>query len=485
MRKLFKKSLACILTAIICVSLCVAAVPASAAAPTYSTNVVEAKAGETVTIDFSVSNFANVKGAMIKFFLPEVVATIDAVTVNGEALAAYDAETGAGYYQIDAAAKSIKFMSLFGYESELASVDTLTFNVTATIADDAAVGTYTYADPYFSVSENGTDLVDVTGAFAKFEIIPAVTEPVYDETFKFNSANVTLASSIALNFDMNKTTADAFESGYVVFEKPVYNNDGSLKETLTVTLDFANKTQSAANTARYAFTFSALYPQDLGATITATPYGVKNGVTYVGKSQNYSILTFIKSNYSKNAKYPTLFANLLNYGTVVQSENKYNTANMIDAAYSALVGSDAWKSDITAEARTLVNSQVNTALTGATAKIRAASVSLADKVIVNLRTATPSNTLLDFTAGYKMKFTYTNAAGEQELYYDITSEYVAFDALSASEMSVVFRAVIVDANGNEVSNAITYSIETFCQKTVNAQTIALMKYGDAVAALNG
>lgn len=480
MRKLFKKSIACVLAAILCVSLCVCAIPASAEAITFSTNAVSAKAGDAVTIDFEIADFAAVKAAQIKLVLPEAIASIDSVSLNGDALVATEDvfEIGEGY---------VKLQALFGDSEydDFAAADSLVLSIAATVADVEA-GTYAYGDAVVNLYSE-TAALDVDGAFGEFKVVeePAgPVEPVYDENFKFNSANVTLASSIALNFDMNKTTVDPFESGYVVFEKPVYNADGSLKETLTVTLDFEGKTQSAANASRYAFTFAALYPQDLGATITATPYGVKDGVTYVGKSQNYSILTFIKSNYSKDAKYPALFANLLNYGTVVQSENGYNTANMIDEAYTALVGNDDWKADITTEARALVNSQVNSPLTGATAKITGASVSLADKVIVNLKTADANKAPLDYAAGYKMKFTYTNAAGAQEVYYDITEEYVAFDALSASEMSVVFSAVIVDAEGNEVSNAITYSIETFCSKTVNAQTVALMKYGDAVAALN-
>lgn len=480
MRKLFKKSLACILTAIICVSLCVAAVPASATTPSYATNEIVAKAGETVTIDFAVSNFINVKGAMIKFFLPDAVASVTEVKLNGAELAAWNDDEGTGYYQVNG--NEIKFLSLFGYAGELEAVETLTFNVTAVIADDAEVKEYTYPAPEFQITENGESLVDVTGTFAKFEVAPAVVEPIYDDNFRFRSVDVTLASSIALNFNMNKTDADAFDSAYVVFEKPVYNADGTLQETMQVVVDFSEKTQSLTNASRYALTFPALYPQDLGATITATPYGVKDGQAYVGRSVGYCILTFVKNNYTQ---YSTLFANMLNYGTVVQRVNNYNTVDMIDAKYSTLVGNEDWKKDITEGTPELTSIQTSTNLTGQTVKIRSVAVALADKVIVKLRTANMDNTLIDFTAGYQMKITYTNAAGDQELYYDITSEYVDFDALSASEMSVAYTAVIVDADGEEVSNTLVSSIESFCQRNQSEQTIALMKYGNSVAALNG
>lgn len=486
MKKLFKKSLACLLAAILCVSLFVAAVPASAEALNYSTNNVVAKAGETVEIDFTVANFSNVIGAMIKFYLPEAIASVDAVLVNDAEIAEYDDETGAGYYQVGTAdgVQYIKFMSLFGEQfDELASVDGLTFNITATVAEDAAEGAYNYAAPVFSITEDGETLADVTGAFGTFEVAPAVTEPVFYDDFRFRSVDVTLASSIALNFNMNKDVADEFDSAYVVFNKPVYNADGSLKETLEVVVDFADKTDSITNSSRYALTFPALYPQDLGATITATAYGVKDGVEYVGRTAEYCILTFIKNNY---AQYPVLFSNLLNYGTVVQTVNNYNTVDMIDAKYTALVGNEDWKANITEGTPELTSVQANTDLEGATARIRAVSVSLADKVIVNLRTSNADRTAeLDYTAGYKMKITYTNAKGAQEVIYDITSEYVNFDLLSASEMSVAYTAVILDAEGNEVSNTFVSSIESFCQRNVSEQTIALMKYGNAVAALNG
>lgn len=212
MRKLFKKSLACLLAAIFCVTLCVAAVPASAEAPTYSTNAVEAKAGETVNIDFTVSNFINVKGAMIKLTLPEVVASITDVNLNGADLAAFDAETGNGYYQVNG--KEIKFLSLFGFAGELDAVATLTFNITATIAEDAAEGTYTYADPYFSVTEDGETLVDVAGTFGEFEIIK---EEVI-EKFDIPSSSMTLDASLLFNFFVNK--ADITDTGsYAVITK--------------------------------------------------------------------------------------------------------------------------------------------------------------------------------------------------------------------------------------------------------------------------
>lgn len=487
MRKLFKKSLACLLAAILCATVCIAAIPASAEAITYSTNAVVATPGETVNIDFTVANFSAVKGAMIKLYLPTAIASVDSVLVNGAEIAAFDEQTGAGYYKVGAenGVQYIKFMALFGDPfGELASVNGLTFNITATVAAEAAEGTYEYAAPVFSVTEDGTTLADVTGAFGTFEVVAAgPVEPTYDDEFRFKSVNVTLASSIALNFDMDKTTADAFDSAYVVFKKPVYDVNGNQIDTLEVTVDFANKTNSQVNASRYSLTFPALYPQDLGATITATPYGVKDGVSYVGRTANYCILTFIKNNYSS---YPVLFSNMLNYGTVVQTVNSYNTANMIDAAYTALVGNEDWKNNITAETPELTSVQTNTDLDGATARIRAVSVSLADKVIVNLRTSNADKTAeLDYTAGYQMKITYTNANGAQEKIYDITSEYVAFDALSASEMSVAYTAVIIDAKGNEVSNTFVSSIESFCQRNPSAQTIALMKYGNSVAALNG
>jgi len=203
MRKLFKKSLACILTAIICVSLCVVAVPASAATPTYSTNEVVAKAGETVSIDFTVSNFTDVQGAIIKFSLPSVVASVSEVKINGEALAPFDASTGNGYYEVNGT--TIKFLSLFGLEGELDARDALTFNIKAVVSDTAEVGTYTYPAPEFQVAQGGA-IVEVTGSFGKFEIIPSVVEPVLDTGLKFMSSAANIQDTLGIGYIIMKNT---------------------------------------------------------------------------------------------------------------------------------------------------------------------------------------------------------------------------------------------------------------------------------------
>lgn len=222
MRKLFKKSLACLLVAILCATVCIAAIPASAEAITYSTNAVAATPGETVNIDFTVANFSAVKGAMIKLNLPTAIASVDSVLVNGAEIAAYDEEKGTGYYKVGAAGgvQYIKFLSLFGAEfGELASVEGLTFNITATVAADAAEGTYEYPAPVFSVTEDGTTLADVTGAFGKFEVVAAEAphEHVYIDgicecgEYKYavdwNDASYNIANtSLSVGY---KTTADS------------------------------------------------------------------------------------------------------------------------------------------------------------------------------------------------------------------------------------------------------------------------------------
>ena len=84
MRKLFKKSLACCLALALCFTLFAGALSANAESttPAYSTEAVSVVQGESTTIKFTISAFASIQGVILKFYVPSVVASIDAVSVD-------------------------------------------------------------------------------------------------------------------------------------------------------------------------------------------------------------------------------------------------------------------------------------------------------------------------------------------------------------------------------------------------------------------
>ncbi len=348
MRKLFKKSLACILTAIICVSLCVVAVPASAATPTYSTNAVEAKAGETVAIDFTVSNFTDVQGAIIEFSLPSVVASISDVKLNGEAIDVYDAETGAGCYQVSG--NSIKFLSLFGLDGEPAARDTLVFNITAVIADDAAEGTYTYPAPEFQIAQSGA-IVDVTGSFGTFTIIPSVVEPVLDSNITI-SASVSITDSLGAGFFLKTAQLTAYDHYTLQISQEKY--DGDYNKYVAETYEVSDFQKAGSTQVYYRLTGVSMYELGLKMTVKVLCYDADNNLVAYSNELSKTMVDLLKAQYSSTSKATTktLVTDLLNLGAEAQ---KYFGAkkSASDLAKEELVNKDFDQTYATAALGTL------------------------------------------------------------------------------------------------------------------------------------
>lgn len=327
MRKLFKKSLACILTAIICVSLCVVAVPASAATPAYSTLAVEAKAGETVDVTFNVSNFADVKGAQIKFFLPEVVASIEAVKCNAGELVPY--ADGEGNYEIDAEAKSIKLIALFGYEDELAAVDTLTITATVVIAEDAAVGTYNYAAPEIKLA-NAAGYIEATGAFGKFEVIPSVVEPVEDSKLAIMMRSASVQDTLGIGYVISNATYAAYD--HITIEVVAQKYDGNYNVVTEKAIEIP-VTKLNASLSNATYTGIAMYALDLTVTAKVKAYDADgNYVAYSKATYTDTPVALLKSTYatSKDDNFKKMVTDMFNLATKAQeyfgtaSANKEN-----------------------------------------------------------------------------------------------------------------------------------------------------------------
>ena len=134
-----------------------------------------------------------------------------------------------------------------------------------------------------------------------------------------------------------------FDSYYVVF---TYDNQG---DTVTVTAE-----PSASSDANYVLFDCAIPAPLMTADITATIYGVKDGVTYQGETIVYTIrecvdakLNMWYASYGKNAQIAKLFdtlVNLLNYGAQAQTRFGVNTDKLatdgLPAEYAAKIKTD-------------------------------------------------------------------------------------------------------------------------------------------------
>lgn len=480
MKKLFKKSLACLLAAILCVSLFVAAVPASAEALNYSTNNVVAKAGETVEIDFTVANFSNVIGAMIKFYLPEAIASVDAVLVNDAEIAEYDDETGAGYYQVGTAdgVQYIKFMSLFGEQfDELASVDGLTFNITATVAEDAAEGAYNYAAPVFSITEDGETLADVTGAFGTFEV---KNGPTVDDKI-VTTGMIVVSDTIGISYVI--TGVDAYEDFDLVVTKNAYS-----------TVDYnVTTSEVVVNKANMTYYKGAYYATVYGFALTDLCLGVESVITagdVVSAGYDTTVKALAEELYASTTAVDTktVLTDLLNMGAEAMAyfAGRFPSSALAAVAEEAYPNYGFDQTYATAEVPELTLGAGQTSNTGAT--ISAMGTILQSPafayVIKPDATAADLNVEISFYDAYKKEEVKSTAtAADMQLYKG--SYYYNFSTLPLYASNAVAEITVKD--GDTVLGTHTYTVEQFASENITSETMgailtSIAKFGASARA---
>lgn len=476
MRKLFKKSLACLLAAILCATVCIAAIPASAEAITYSTNAVVATPGETVNIDFTVANFSAVKGAMIKLYLPTAIASVDSVLVNGAEIAAFDEQTGAGYYKVGAenGVQYIKFMALFGDPfGELASVNGLTFNITATVAAEAAEGTYEYAAPVFSVTEDGTTLADVTGAFGTFE----VKNDIIDSNIAV-SGMIVVSDTIGVSYVI--TGVDSYDDFELVVTKNAYS-------TLDYNLTSSNVTVAKADMTYYK---GAYYATVYGFALTdlcldvdsiINCYDASDALVATSAGDTTTVKTLAAELYNTTAAdaTKTVLTDLLNVGSEAQAyfAGRYASSDLAAVAKEEYPNYGFDQTYATKVAPDLTLGDGQTVDNGVT--IGGMGTILLSPAVAYVITpdATPTNlsASISFRDAYLKKTVSTNvAASDMTLYKG--SYYYNFATLPLYASNAVITITVND--GDTVLGTQTYTVEQAINDNTNA---ALDSIFDAIA----
>ncbi|MBR6509954.1 MAG: hypothetical protein IKT38_05045 [Clostridia bacterium] len=209
MKKILKKSLACMLAAILCLTACVGAMASVSAedAITYTIDDVAINQGGSDTINVTISNFADVAGLIAEITLPDAVDSIGDVKLNNTAELVKMTDDEPGHYVLNG--KTIKFVGLFNSLDEFKLgdvVNTLTINIDVTVVDEAreaAPITAVFAAGDFNegtLAVNGTDGTLTVKAVCKHEDVTTVkenevaatcyAEGSYDEVVKCSCGHV-------------------------------------------------------------------------------------------------------------------------------------------------------------------------------------------------------------------------------------------------------------------------------------------------------
>lgn len=489
-----KKILSIVLAVALCLTAMVGCLTVSAdGAATATVATVEVDAG-TATADVAITIAGDaIAATYIDVALPELALVGVASATDGlNAMHNSVNADGAEDFTVADAANAIRIL----LDSAEGIVDYTSLSVVLTFATaDAAVGEY-------AVTVTGSDAADsneaavVVNPVAGAVVVKDVAPPVYeDENLKLRGAAVTVANGFAIDFKVRKTmeTSLGYSDIYVVFTKPRFDAEGNVTETITSTVTAAQRVDDPASAENWLYTLDGVQPQELGTNVTATIYGTKDGNVYTGATVEYSVLKFATNQLKNAANSATLkaaCADMIMYGAAVQAYASYNTANPIVDAADALCGSSDWQNNATAEiTRELVNAQTNTALDGATVRIRSAGVTLSSKVILYFNCADLGVTTLANKENYVLRATYQDSTGATKSYDLAINDncQAELDTLFSTELGTVVTATMIDvATGNAVSNTVTYSIETFLSKNISQNwCTALCKYGDSVRAFAG
>ncbi len=313
----------------------------------------------------------------------------------------------------------------------------------------------------------------------KTEEIAAIRLP------NFKNAALELKSNLAFNFNFDPVLIDlGYTDFYAVFEL-----DGKTTRIDSYALNPSNNL--------YAFKFSGIAPNQMNKTVKATLYCKYDGVEYSG-FREYSVVMYANSQLKKfladetQIKLCTLLVDLVNYGAATQLYVDATTPAE-DLANNFLT--DAMKAFATTtipEVKDILNTNY-TVIDIPTATVSCATLVLKDSITIRYRLklneGVDVNNIQVYLQANGRDWTIEGEAFANT--FDGTYYYVSFSGLNPNHMRSEVL-VTVKENGVAISNTTLYSIESYAASQANTTVenlpellVAMMRYGDAVAAYAG
>ena len=169
-----------------------------------------------------------------------------------------------------------------------------------------------------------TDGICVCGATESIE----PTEPTEDSTLK-PGHTLNLASDISVNYVVSAAALEGFDMDTVYALCTYYDYVGNERgEERVVAME------PVLNGKYYYFTLEGLLATQMTNELTTVVYGTKDGQTYCSPVDLYSIATYAYSQMGKETvmqSLKTLCADLLRYGSAVQTYKGYRTDSLADS----------------------------------------------------------------------------------------------------------------------------------------------------------
>ncbi len=360
-----------------------------------------------------------------------------------------------------------------------ANAKLLTLHVTLGMSGSAVLNIVNLSMKADSASD---DTIKGLSKSASATIMILAKEDPYLETLRFAGARLSLQNNICIHFIVSE---ELFADGQYENPRAVFNKNGN--ETVV---------SEASRDGDYLyFICTDVAAEQMNEKIYATLYAEHNGVEFSSGVIGYSVSDYCYTQLdaikdakptADNLKFRTLLVDLLNYGTAAQLYSGHRTDELVNEKLGE--NKTAWASSELDELhnclhldKTFTEPSVN--WLGATLFLRE---SITMRFIISQTTElaglkavlkdSNGNTLETITSDKFELFEY-----DQQLYYTIN--YRDLNAIQMREPV----SVTLYRNGVQVSQVLTYSIESYVSDAINSYSIPLlrnlvesmMKYGDS------
>ena len=341
-------------------------------------------------------------------------------------------------------------------------------------------------------------------AYTSYEELPALghhyvdgvcacgaVEKLTDENLKFFGKTVTFEADFSIKYYVPKAAVDPYDSVYLRVTKSVYDAEGNVTGTES---EIVPSTDYNSGYKAYGFRFAGLSAAEVGSSVDATIYGVKNGKTYEGATQSgYSVKQYCYNILAKSgtkAAAKRALVDFLNYASAAQVYFNRNVNGLVNADLTA--GQAALG---TQTAAAINSDRAEGAVTNPRVAVSGCTLIFESKIVMKF-VFNPTDYLNDGGSLSDLRVVVRDADGgilrtflsDEFVNYNAagTLKSVLFDDLGATEMrkAVIFQVM---AGDTAVSNSRTYSIQSYAySKQTDARQGELMreliKYGDSMAA---
>lgn len=408
MEKIFKKSLALVLSAALCLTALLGCLTVSAegtaAKPTYALNAVEGKPGDTVTVTANITNAMEVCAHLIDIVFPKDLTIGDVtdslnrtyLTVEQWEATGNDSEIPAYNVFEDAEGKHIRFVEFVNWPNTTVVSD-LTVNIQFKIPAGATAGTVYTLTPTVQAGkyDDDTKLMDVALTPGKITVttatvcehdwkfvsaVPATAEVAGTINFKCSKCEETNTESLAYNRPNAILGTGGSAESEIVFRLSAF---GNLLKTDDVTKTFVvvektNHTSADAFTKQqFVYDYSeatvsgntitwnvGVSANCMTETVTANVYSKLGDQWYNGMESSKTFSDFALELVKKNgtdAKIKTLVVDAVNYGAAAQVATNHYKSNLANAQFDEYQynGSTPYGSDTTVIPEATNNSKNN------------------------------------------------------------------------------------------------------------------------------